>query len=121
MDQMVLRDDPRDRIAPFFPAKSAIPARFSGKRSPFLEAVLWIVHVGAPWRDLPAAFGNWDSVFQRFRRWAKAGVFDEVFAALSGDADFEYAIIDDNCPAVSARHRCKGGLRLRPSVALAAG
>lgn len=39
----------------------------------FLEAILWRVRTGLPWRDLPTAFGNWNSVFRRFRRWAKAG------------------------------------------------
>jgi transposase len=32
--------------------------------------VLWMVRTGAPWRDLPEMFGNWNSVFRRFRRWA---------------------------------------------------
>src|SRR3954471_10451177 len=41
---------------------------------------------------LPEAFGNWN--FQRFRRWARAGVFDRIFEALSDDADFEYVIVD---------------------------
>src|SRR3954464_5560054 len=43
------------------------------------------------WRDLPEAFGNWN--FQRFRRWARAGVFDRIFEALSDDADFEDVIV----------------------------
>ena len=40
----------------------------------FVDAVLWIARAGAPWRDLPPAFGNWNSVFQRFRRWPKKGL-----------------------------------------------
>lgn len=86
--------DQSERIAPFLPGKVGDPVRSATDNRLFVEAVLWIVRVGSPWRDLPEAFGNWSSVFQRFRRWAKAGVFDEVFAALSSDADFEYAIID---------------------------
>ena len=46
------------------------------------------------WRDLPQAFGNWNSVFQRFRRWVRSGVFDQMFEALAADADFEYIIVD---------------------------
>ena len=57
-------------------------------------ALLDAPRVGAPWRDLPKDFGNWNSVFQRFRRWVRSGVFDQLFEALSADADFEYVIVD---------------------------
>ena len=94
MDRMVLRDDQWERIAPLLPGKPGDPGRSAADDRLFLEAVLWIVRVGAPWRDLPASFGNWNSAFQRFRRWAKGGVFDRIFQVLSEDADFEYVIID---------------------------
>lgn len=54
----------------------------------FLEAVLWRVRTGLPWRDLPTAFGNWNSVFRRFRRWAKAGVFERLFKGIRGHPGF---------------------------------
>ncbi|WP_449233429.1 IS5 family transposase [Azospirillum doebereinerae] len=91
---MVLRDDQWARIAPLFPGKEGDPGRTAVDNRCFLEAVLWVVRTGAPWRDLPEQFGNWNSVFQRFRRWAKGGVFERIFAALAGDGDFEYVIID---------------------------
>ena len=55
----------------------------------FLEGVLWKVRVGAPWRDLPTGFGEWNSVFRRFRRWAQRGVFQRIFEVVSGDPAFE--------------------------------
>jgi transposase len=60
-------------------------------------------------------------VFQRFRRWAVAGVFDRIFERLSGEPDFEYALIDGTI--VSAHQKAsgaKGGLKIRPSGARAA-
>ena len=92
MDRMVLRDDQWERIAPLVPGKVGDPGRSGADNRLFVEAVLWIVRVGAPWRDLPKDFGNWN--FQRFRRWAKGDVFDKIFDALSADADFEYVIVD---------------------------
>ena len=116
MDRMVLHDDQWERMAPRLPGKAGDPGRSAGDNRLFLEAVLWIVRVGAPWRDLPESFGNWNSVFQRFRRWTKSGVFEKVFQALSEDADFEYAIIDGTIVRVHQHGTgAKGGLRLRPS------
>ena len=94
MDRMVLRDDQWERIARLVPGKVGDPGRSGADNRLFVEAVLWIVRVGAPWRDLPKDFGKWNSVFQRFRRWVRSGVFDQLFGALSTDADFEYVIVD---------------------------
>ncbi|QQP91224.1 IS5 family transposase [Skermanella sp. TT6] len=94
MDRIVLRDDQWERIAPLVPGKVGDPGRSGANNRRFVEAVLWIARVRAPWRDLPEGYGNWNSVFQRFRRWAKGGVFEKIFGALSADADFEYVIVD---------------------------
>jgi transposase len=115
LERLVLRDDQWERIAPLLPGKQGDPGRTAANNRLFLEAVLWVVRVGAPWRDLPKAFGNWNSIFQRFRRWAKNGVFEKVFAALSADADFEYVIIDGTLVRVHQHGTgARGGLRLRP-------
>src|SRR6516164_40979 len=72
----------------------------------------WLVRAGAPWRDLPKEFGNWNSVFQRFRRWAKKGVWKSLFNALVEDPDFEYLIIDStSCGRINMRPVQKRGER----------
>lgn len=116
MDRMVLRDEQWERIARLLPGKAGDPGRSAADNRLFLEAVLWIVRVGAPWRDLPEYFGNWNSVFQRFRRWARSGVVDKVFQALSEDAAFECVIIDGTLVRVHQHGAgATGGLRRRPS------
>jgi transposase len=81
----------------------------------FLEAVLWRVRVGGPWRDLPPGFGAWNTIFRRFRRWAQGGVFQRIFEAVSGDLDFEYALIDGTIVSVHQKATgAKGGLSIRP-------
>src|SRR5258708_15806692 len=49
-----------------------------------LDAVFWLMRTGAPWRDLPEEFGNWNSIFRQFRRWADSGVWDVILEALAG-------------------------------------
>jgi transposase len=88
----------------------------------FLEAVLWRVRTGSPWRDLPPAFGQWNSQFQRFCRWAKSGVFESLFKAMSEDPDLEYALIDGTIVQVHQKATgSKGGLSIRPLGARAVG
>ena len=82
----------------------------------FVEGVLWIVRTGAPWRDLPDAFGEWNSVFRRFSRWSQKGVWRRIFEAMSDDTDFEYLIVDSTIVRAHqhAAGAKKGGLEIGP-------
>jgi putative transposase len=82
------------RIERYCPGKEGDKGRHGEDNRLFVDAVLWIARTGAPWRDLPEAFGNWNSVFQRFRRWAKKGVWDRIFKALRDGPDLEYLMLD---------------------------
>jgi transposase len=105
-------------IEPLLPGKVSDAGVTAKDNRLFLEAVLWKVRVGGPWRDLPSGFGDWNSVFRRFRRWALQGVFQRVFEALSGDPDFEYVLIDGTIVSVHQKASgAKGGLKIKPSVA----
>ena len=59
----------------------------------FIDAVLRIARTGAPWRDLPAELGHWNSQWRRFDRWAKAGRLAEIAAALR-DPELDVLILD---------------------------
>ena len=121
LNRLILSDEQWERVAPHLPGKVGDPGRSAADNRMFLEAVLWVARVGGPWRDLPQAFGNWNSVFQRFRRWALKGVFDRLFKVLSGDPDFEYALIDGTIVRVHQHGTgAKEGLKIRPSGAPAA-
>jgi transposase len=65
--RVVLNDAQFQRIAPLLPGKEGDPGRSGEDNRRFVEAVLWIVRAGTPWRDLPDAFGKWGSVWKRFR------------------------------------------------------
>jgi transposase len=117
-DRFMVSDEMWAKVEMLLPGKASDRGVSARDTRLFLEAVLWRVRTGLPWRDLPTDFGNWNSVFQRFRRWAVAGVFDRIFERLSGEPDFEYALIDGTI--VSAHQKAsgaKGGLKIRPSAA----
>ena len=121
MNRWVLKDEQWERVAPLLPGKAGDPGRTGSDNRLFLEAVLWMVRTGAPWRDLPEAFGSWNTVFRRFRRWAQAGVVERLFQSLSGDPDFEYALIDGTIICVHQHGTgAKGGLVVRRLDARAA-
>jgi len=94
MPRLGLRDDQWARIAGLLPGKPGDRRRSAADNRLFVEAVLWIARTGAPWRDLPPEFGPWNSVDVRFRRWAKAGVWDTVLAVLHDDLDRGYLAMD---------------------------
>ena len=94
MPRRNLRNDQWGRIAHLLPGKPGDRGRTAADNRLFVEAVLWMARSGAPWRDLPEEFGPWNSVYKRFARWQKRGVWERVFSALADDADFEEVFID---------------------------
>lgn len=89
-----LRDEQLKRIEALLPGKVGDPGRSGADNRLFSEAVLWIAHTGSPWRDLPQEFGSWNSTYQRFARWSRAGVWHRVFAALARERRFREVFID---------------------------
>ncbi len=115
-ERFVINDRSWALIEPLVPGKKGDPGATGRDTRLFLEAVLWRVRVGGPWRDLPEGFGEWNSVFRRFRRWAKKGVFQRILEAVSDDPDFEYVLIDGTIVSVHQKASgAKGGLSIRPS------
>ncbi len=116
-----MTDDEWAIVEPLLTARSGRPPK-NHRRT--LDCALWICRTGAPWRDLPDQFGNWNSVWRQFRRWCLSGVWDIILQALvdSGGEKDMLQMIDST---IIRAHRCaageKGGRRPRPSAVPAAG
>jgi transposase len=104
-------------MEPLCLGKPGDPGRSGEDNRRFVEAVLWIARTGSPWRDLPPALGNWNSVYTRFRDWAQAGVWKRLFDAISDDPDMEYAMVDATIVKVHRHGQgAKGGPKNRRSA-----
>ena len=94
--------------------KKLLPAKKTGKRGRprkedrnMLNGMLWIVRSGAQWRELPEAYGSWQSVYTRFAKWRHDGTLEAIFRALSADADMENLSLDSTC--IKVHESANGG------------
>ena len=102
------------RIAPMLPGKATDPGRTGADNRLFVNGVLWVLRSGAFWQHLPERYGKWKSVHARFTRWAKAGVWEKVFAELIKDRDNTYLMLDSTIVRVHQQAAGgKGGARIR--------
>jgi transposase len=102
------------RISPLLAGKASDPGRTGADNRLFVNAVLWIIRSGAHWHDLPERYGKYKTVHKRFTRWAKAGVWELVFASLTSDPDNQYLMLDST--VVRAHQQAasgKGGPKTR--------
>ena len=116
-----------DRVKDVLPGQPGQHGGIAADNRRFLDAALWIARTGAPWRDLPARLGQWNSQWRRFDRWAKAGRF-AALTAVFRDPDLDALILDATvvrahpCAAGSKKRRtAPAGRRTRRSAAVAAG
>lgn len=89
-----LTDEQWSKIKDLLPGRETTVGVTARDNRLFVEAVLYRYRAGIPWRDLPERFGHFRAIHTRHTRWSKTGVWMKVFAALSKDADNEYAMID---------------------------
>ena len=82
-----LTDEQFARLAPLLPPQRPATGRPNHDHRTVLNGILWRLKTGAPWRDLPARYGNWQTVYSRFRRWQRAGVWDRLLAAVQAEGD----------------------------------
>ncbi|HSL04148.1 MAG TPA: IS5 family transposase [Nitrospiraceae bacterium] len=129
-----LREDQWERIKDSLPGKVGDVGR-TGDNRRCIEAVMWIGRTGAPWRSLPRVYGRWAGVHQRFRRGARAGIWQMIFNTLAVDADTEWLMIEATIirahphaagatggKQTQALGRCRGGVTTKlPAVCDALG
>jgi len=71
MRRFALRDDQWDRIKDLLPGREGHVGGTAADNRLFIDAVLFRYRAGVPWRDLPARFGDWKIVYQRYNRWGE--------------------------------------------------
>lgn len=96
-----------DRIKSLLPGQPGQHGGVAEDNRRFVDAVLWVARTGAAWADLPERLGNGNGQWRRFDRWAKAGRWDPILAALR-DPDLDVLILDST--AVRA-HPCAAGAK----------
>src|SRR6202046_2267655 len=109
MERFVLTDAQWAKMEPHCLGKPTDPGRSGKDNRLFVEAVLWVVRTGSRWRDLPAFFAKWNTVFKRYRDWVEADVFVRLFEACSDQPDMEYAMIDATIVKVHRTARAQKG------------
>lgn len=78
----VISDELWDVLEPVMPQDAGRRGRPWNDHRATLEAIIWRFRTGSPWRDLPDAFGAYQSVWQRHRLWSTDGTYERMFAAV---------------------------------------
>jgi transposase len=112
MRRYELADEQWELIADLFPPEQGNGHPWRSHRL-MVNAMLWILNAGSPWRDLPDRFGPWQTAYNRFNRWRKDGTFDSILERLQmrldeeGRIDWDLWMVDGS--SVRAHASAAGG------------
>jgi transposase len=110
------------RIAPLLPANGRRGKQWRDHRT-VVNAILWKLRTGAPWRDLPERYGPWRTAYDRFVRWRRDGTWDRLLADAQTKSDAVGQVVwEVSVDGSSIRaHQHAAGARKRPAKADAKG
>lgn len=118
MERHTLTEFQWQRIEPLLPSNGRRGQQWKDHRR-VISGIFWILRTGAPWRDLPNEFGHWKTVYERFRRWTREGLFERILRHLqrdsqaTGNIDWSIAMIDGS---VVRAHRSAAGAPKKASA-----
>jgi len=114
-------------IAPLLPKQGRGPLRKDDRL--VLNGIFYVLRTGAPWRDLPERYGPHTTIYNRYVRWTKRGIWRDIFEALSRDCKDALVFVDSSIvkahraaagakggswPKVLAAHAAVAGVRFTP-------
>ena len=109
------------KIEPLMPRGRRGAHRVDDRR--VISGIVHMLRSGARWRDCPAAYGPYTTIYNRFNRWSRQGIWFEMFEALTGSTGLIGTVAIDS--SIIKAHRSaaggKGGRTAKPSAARAAG
>lgn len=107
------------RLKPHLPKSGGPGGRWASHRR-IVNGILYRQRTGVPWRDLPARFGSWKTVYERHRRWSADGTWDRIFAAVLADADAEgridWSMVSVDSTSCRAHQHAAGARTKAPRV-----
>jgi transposase len=106
-------------IEPLLPDKPRGVARVDDRR--VINGIFYVLRTGSPWRDLPERYGPYTTVYNRYNRWARVGVWLRIFEALAARSPQSMHLIDSSI--IRAHQHAAGakrGVRITPSAVLVA-
>ena len=108
-----LTDAGWDLIKPLLPRQRR-GGRWADHRT-VLNGMFWVLNSGAQWRDLPERYGHWETVYGRYRRWTREGLFGKILNALHVSLDehgrIDWSVFDVDGSNIRAHRSAAGASR----------
>lgn len=108
-----LTDDGWERIAPLLPVQ-ARGGKWADHRT-VLNGMFWVLNSGAQWRDMPERYGKWETIYGRYRRWTREGLFGRILntlhVALDDQGRIDWSVFDVDGSSIRAHRSAAGASR----------
>jgi len=108
-----LTDEAYERLEPLLPPQ--MPGGQWKEHRAVLNGMFWILNSGAQWRDMPDCYGKWQTVYGRYRRWTREGLFDRILQRLhlelDDDGRIDWDVFDVDGSNIRAHQSAAGAIK----------